>query len=54
MAESSPIPIICCGKREEVGRLVIDGLKPEVEGSHATWKPLFDFLKLGLTTHCVT
>ncbi|PKS08167.1 hypothetical protein jhhlp_005443 [Lomentospora prolificans] len=34
MAESTPIPIICCGKREEVGRIVIEGLKPEIEVVH--------------------
>lgn len=28
----APIPVIVCGKAEVVGRVVIEGLKPEYEG----------------------
>lgn len=32
MAASTPIPIILCGKTEQIGQGVIEGLKPEFEG----------------------
>ncbi|VUC31136.1 unnamed protein product [Clonostachys rosea] len=31
MATSTPIPIILCGKTEQIGQSVIEGLKPEFE-----------------------
>ncbi|KAK1633418.1 hypothetical protein BDP81DRAFT_397306 [Colletotrichum phormii] len=36
---SSPIPIILCGKTEEIGRGVIEGLKPEYEVIHFITSP---------------
>ncbi|KAM0351053.1 hypothetical protein ACHAPU_002834 [Fusarium lateritium] len=32
MSESTPIPIILCGKTEFIGQRVIEALKPEIEG----------------------
>ncbi|KAF4977323.1 hypothetical protein FZEAL_6146 [Fusarium zealandicum] len=34
MAESTPIPIILCGKTEVIGRAVVAALKPEIEVIH--------------------
>ncbi|KXH60045.1 hypothetical protein CSAL01_05506 [Colletotrichum salicis] len=36
---SGPIPIILCGKTEEIGRGVIEGLKPEYEVIHFITSP---------------
>lgn len=32
MADQEPIRVVICGKSEEVGRGIIAGLQPEVEG----------------------
>lgn len=36
MPESTPIPIILCGKTEFIGQRVIEALKPEIEGCEPT------------------
>ncbi|KAF9878940.1 hypothetical protein CkaCkLH20_03840 [Colletotrichum karsti] len=38
-ANKTPIPVICCGKTEQIGRGVIEGLKPEYEVIHFITTP---------------
>jgi hypothetical protein len=39
MAGHRAVPVIGCGRREEVGALVIEGLKPEYEGMRMAIPP---------------
>lgn len=33
---AAPVPVVVCGKVENVGKVVVEGLKPEYEGEWDT------------------